>query len=231
VAVVRTLLHLEQLDNDLGRLEAEARDARRRVAGNPALKAAEAHLQDLRRQEEAAATRQRAVERELDDLDARIKRDGARMYSGQIVDTRELGSLEREIEHYRVQQRDLEDRCLSLMDTVEGLQREIESAKHAVDELRGRWEGEKGSLSGEADRLEREIVHLRTEREQIVAGLEPRELDLYTRLRSSSGHAVSHVSSGVCEWCHVTIPPKDVQHARSGTLAQCTNCARILYVA
>lgn len=230
MAIAAQLFRLEQLDAELERLEAELQETRRKQGRNPELEAADARLEDLRAQEREAATEQRALESDLADLEAKIKRDQTRMYGGQIVDPRELSSLEKELEHYRVQRDELEERLLLAMERLEGVQEAVATTGRRTNEARERWEIERPELVNRQGQIADSLAALRDEREALAAAIDPRSLSLYQRLRASSGHAVSAVSNGVCQWCRVGIPPKDVQHARADALVTCTNCQRILYV-
>lgn len=231
MALAASLFALEQLDSDIERRETAIRDARRRIDRNPELEAAQARLEKVRAQSQTALTEQRAMENEIADLDARIRRDHSRLYSGQVVDAREIASLERELEHYRSHKDELEESCLTVMERVERLQAEMDSLSARANQLRQRWEADRVDLTRELQWLTDELAGLRAEREREAAALDPRSLDLYDRMRKSLGHAVSEVTGGVCAMCHVSIPAKDVQHARSGTtLVQCPNCGRILHV-
>lgn len=229
MTLAATLFQLEQLDSDLEQREAELRDARKRLAANPQLATAEARLDALRKQEQVASAEQRRLETDLTDVESKVKRDQTRMYSGQIVDPRELASLERELEHYGQQRNDLEERCLESMEQVEDLQAQVADASRQVAELRDRWESGRPELTRQIDQLTDRLTAIRADRERIAGSIDPRSLDQYGRLRRSLGHAVSHISGGVCQWCRVAIPPKDVQHARGDVPATCSNCGRILY--
>ena len=101
MAVVAQLFRLEELDAEIERRERELTELRRRRRGNPELAAAEQQLERARAQEREAAADQRRLESDLADLEGKIKRDHTRMYSGQIVDSRELSLLERELQHLR----------------------------------------------------------------------------------------------------------------------------------
>lgn len=230
MALAASLFALEQLDSDIERREVAIRDARRRIGRNPELEAAEARLESVRSQTQTALSEQRAMEGEIADLEGRIGRDHARLYSGQVVDSREIASLERELEHYRSRKDELEDSCLTVMERVERLQAESENLSGKANELRQRWEGNRAGLTRELQWMTDELAGLRAERDREAASLDPRSLDMYARMRKSLGHAVAEVTSGVCAACHVSIPAKDIQHARSGTtLVICPNCGRILH--
>jgi len=229
MAVADQLHRLEQLDAQIDRQGAELAEVRRRQERNPELEAADARLADLRAEQREVAAELRSLEAELADLEARIKRGQGRLYGGTIVDPRELGSIERELEHHRAERDALEERVLLAMERQEGVQEAVTAASRRLEELRRRWEEERPRLALRAERGADDLAGLRSERETLSASIDARALNLYQRLRASSGHAVSEVSNGVCQWCRVAIPPKDVQHARSGDLVTCSNCARILY--
>lgn len=231
MALPAALFALEQLDSDIEGREGAIRDARRRIGRNRDLETAETRLDTLRTQAQSAAAEQRAVEGEIAGLDERIKRDHNRLYSGQVVDAREIASLEREIAHDRERKDALEERCLVVMERAETLEREMEALSARANELRQRWEANTAALTREIERMTDELAGLRARREEVAQGVDPRSLDAYARLRKGLGHAVAEVTGGVCAQCRVAIPAKDIQHARtSPTLTHCPNCGRILHV-
>jgi predicted nucleic acid-binding Zn-ribbon protein len=229
MAVAEQLFRLEQLDADLERREGTLAELRRRQGRNVELEAEEAQLDSLRQQERTIATEQRGLESDFSALEGKIAQDRTRLYGGQVVDPRELTSLERELENYQAKLAELEDRLLTIMEQHEELQDQIRDRGRRVNELREHWEADRPALAMEAEQIADALAGMRAERDSLATTLDPRSLDLYRRLRGQSGHAVSAVDGGVCQWCRVNLPPKDVQHARSGSLVTCTNCGRILY--
>lgn len=229
MTVVATLFRLDAVDTEIERTEATLRELARRQARNPALETTETKLKSLRAQLQAAEAEQRSSESNLSDLEARIARDQKRMYSGQIVDPRELGSLEREIEHYRQRRDLLEDECLQGMERIETLQSQATALEREIDALRRAWEESAPSLTEQRAGLQGTLAARKEDREALLQEAGPRAADTYARLRTSLGHAVSTVSGGVCGACRVTIPARDVQHARGGEIVMCMNCGRILY--
>jgi predicted nucleic acid-binding Zn-ribbon protein len=229
MAVAAQLFRLEQLDADIEQHQSAISDLQRRQKANPELQAAETELQRARSGEAKLGSELRTQEADLADLETRIKRDNSRMYGGQIVDSRELASLERELQHLRTKRDSLEENILEAMERLETLQAEAQSRDRTAAGLREHWESSRPDLERQQQQLASELVTLRAEREALAGALDGPSLTMYSRLRANSGHAVSHVTNGVCQWCRVTLPPKDVQHARSA-LVFCNNCARILYI-
>jgi predicted nucleic acid-binding Zn-ribbon protein len=230
MSIPAQVLRLEQLDTESEQAESALNDARRRRLRNPELDAAEARVVRLRENERAAALHQRQLEAGLTDVEAKIKRDNTRMYAGQIVDPRELSSLELELTNYAAQRDELEQRVLEAMEHAEAFAEEIAASDASARETRATWESERRTLERQEAELAERLITLKAEREAAVADVSPQTVSTYSRLRAHSGHAVSVVRNGVCQWCRVNIPQKDVQHARAGALVSCTNCERILYV-
>ena len=229
MAVAGQLFRLEQLDSEIDQHEAALADLRRRHTRNADVEEAEAAVVRLRAERDMRAAEQRRLESDLADLEARIKRDNDRMYGGKIVDARELASLERELGHHREQRDGVEERLLQLMEEIETLDSRLAAEERAASHLRKEWEDGRPEIARQHTRIRTELRELREQRDALAATLDPRSLSVYTRLRTGSGHAVSSVTNGVCQWCRVVIPPKDVQHARSA-LVTCSNCARVLYI-
>lgn len=230
MSIPAQVLRLEQLDTEIEQTESALSEARRRRLRNPELDAAEARVVRLRDNERAAALHQRQLEAELTDIEAKIKRDNTRMYAGQIVDPRELSSLERELTNYTTQRGELEQRVLEAMEHAEAFAEEVAASDGSARETRAMWEAERPSLERQEMELAERLIGLKRDREAAEIEVSPQTVSTYSRLRANSGHAVSVVRNGVCQWCRVNIPQKDVQHARAGALVSCSNCERILYV-
>jgi uncharacterized protein len=229
MSLAQTVFQLEQVDTEVEQREAALRDLQQRRTRHPELDSAIARLKSLTEREAAIARESRSADSELADIEARMKRTHGRLYGGTVVDPRELASLERELEHAGSQRDTVEERCFELMERLDALQTSVRTERKRVADLETTWEREKPVLADEVQRLAASVEALKLQREPLVTSLDPRTRDTYTRLRASLGHAVSTISGGVCSWCHVTIPPKDLQHARGAALVACPNCRRILY--
>jgi len=227
--VTTTLAQLDRVDGLIEDRKREVTELRASQQRNPELQALERQLTALRAQQAQDATQQRDLERDLAAIEERVRRGQTRMYSGQIVDARELGSLERELEHLGVQRGEIEGRLLETMERNESLDSRIAGmSAHAV-QLAAAWETDKPQMADAAQAATETLAKLREQREALVQTLDARILATYTRLRSSLGHAISPLNGDVCGTCRVQVTQRDVQHARAGTLAPCPNCGRILY--
>ncbi len=229
VTVTTQLFQLEQLDTDLERRAQALTEIRRRQADDPALATAESRLDAARRRAAETAANQRRLEGDLTDVDGRITRDQTRLYSGQIVDPRELAALEREMDHLREQRSALEDQLLAMMDRDEVLDSEMATLSRGANDLRQRRETDLPELARQEEEMTDAIAGLRAERETLATSIDSRAVAQYQRLRRARGHGVARIAGGVCGVCRVVLPPKDIQHVRSGQMVTCGNCGVILH--
>jgi uncharacterized protein len=230
MALAKTVFRLEQLDSDVEARETALRELRRRAQRNLELETARSSLDRLTEKESIVAHESRSAEADLADLEARITKTRERMYSGKVVDPRELSSLEKELQHWAVRRDELEEQCLQAMDALDGLREQISVARATVVAAEQEAESARPRLEQQEQEAVNEIARLRAERQPLLESIDPRTRSLYESTRKSMGHAVSHVSGGVCAWCHVSIPAKDLQHARGNEIVTCPHCRRILYV-
>lgn len=231
MAISTQLFELERLDTDLLSLQKHLHDLRRLLQESPQVRVAEDHLASLQTRLHDLQRQQRVLEAELADVEARIARDQGRIYGGQVVDPREIATLEREVLHDREKRDPLEDRLLTIMEQVDTLAPQVAAAQRAAQEARAQWESGKPDGTRRAQETAGALAELRADRERLAAQIDPRTLEQYTRLRRTQGNAVSLITGGICQWCRVGIPAKDVQHVRAGQLVTCPNCTRILHAA
>jgi uncharacterized protein len=229
MALAETVFHLEQLDSTLEARIAALRDLQRRSRQNVELDNARSALAALEAERARVASESRAADGVLEDIETHIARTRGRLYGGAIIDPRELSSLQRELDHLAPQRDDSEMRCLELMDRLETLATQIESGREEVARLEKDWQESRPRVVAQARALNEQIAALRADREPLAASLDPSSLELYTRLRATQGHAVASIANGICAACRVSLPPRDIQHARGATLTTCPNCRRILY--
>jgi predicted nucleic acid-binding Zn-ribbon protein len=229
MALAETVFHLEQLDSTLDLRVAALRDLQRRSRQNVELDNARTALASLEAERARVSAESRAADVALAEIEAHIARTRGRLYGGAIIDPRELSSLQRELDHLAPRRDDAEMRCLDLMERIETLDAQINSRRDEVARLEKAREESRPRAVAEARALNEQIAALRAEREPLASSLDPSSLALYTRLRAAQGHAVSPIANGICTACRVTLPPRDVQHARGSTLTTCPNCRRILY--
>lgn len=178
---------------------------------------------------ENATKMHKEIEAAIADLEGRLNRQKSRQ--GDIKTNKEYQAVVKEIEETKKEISRNEDSALELMHTMEKLGGELEQLEKDVAEKRKKLEEDKAVLEQETSRLKSRLDRLEEIRQKVRDRIEP---DLLKRtdflLLKQAGIAVSSVENGVCQVCHMNIPPqKFIELQRDDALLQCPHCRRFLY--
>ncbi len=114
----------------------------------------------------------------------------------------------------------LEDTTKALHDAETELQKVLDS-KASQNSL----------LIGEKHKIESEIPRVDAQRQTLIEQLDKEVFASYRALlKSKAGRAVAEVNDDTCSACGVTVPPADIQAAKSpNIISYCKNCGRMLF--
>lgn len=187
--------------------------------------------QFLSKKEECDSTKEahRTIERELEELRARLGRQKTRL--GDVKTNKEYQASLKEIEETKKEVSKNEDSALELLDKIELLGKELAELEKDLAEKRSVLEEQKSVLQQESGALQTRLDRLENIRQQVRERVNPDLLKktdfLFTK---QAGIAVSSVENGVCNVCHMNIPPqKFIELQRDEDLMQCPHCHRFLY--
>ena len=152
--------------------------------------------------------------------------------SGSITDSKQLQSLESEIESLAKRQRDLEDVELEVMERLEG-------AQAAVVQLTGdhrQIAEQEERLAGEVAAAQAEVAEERTgveaERARLVSAVPEDLLKLYEKVRvDHAGLGAARLHRGRCEGCRLELPPTEISEIKAAAadeVIRCEECRCIL---
>lgn len=224
------LLALQEIDSEAAALRAAIDSLEQRLAGNSQLDDARRELQYVDAELAKRRTRQRRVETEIDDINAKIGPEETRLYDGSITSPKELESLQKEITFLTGNRSQQEDRLLAVLSQIEELELRRRAANQKIGELEREWDTAQVTLRGELHELQQKLGAVQSRRDEQKGRATPRNVGLYEDLRPRKGGvAVSPIKAGACSSCRVSLPGA----VRSQTLdkdsvVQCPNCERIL---
>ncbi len=171
----------------------------------------------------------REIEQQMEELRARVGRQKTRL--NEVKTNKEYQAILKEIEETKKDVSQNEESALELMDKIEllakevaELEKDLSERRSVVEEQRAVLRQEGGDLKARLDRLEsiRQMV-----RERVKPDLLKKTDFLFTK---QAGIAVSAVENGVCNVCHMNIPPqKFIELQRDEDIMQCPHCHRFLY--
>lgn len=162
----------------------------------------------------------------------RIAKDQHLLDSGTINDSKQLSSLQHELESLARRRTELEDIELEIMERVEGAEAAVALLAEQVDSIAGELASVTRELEVLVKNLKADISDVEKERLELSTSIPPELLALYEKIRAShSGVGAALLRRGECEGCRLTIPPQEMQvikESPADLIIQCEECRRIL---
>ncbi len=224
------LLTLQEIDNEAAAIHAAIESMEARLKGNVALGDARRELQYVEEELRKRRSRQRRVEADIDEVNAKLVPEEKRLYGGSITNPKELESLQKELAFLAGVRSGHEERLFKVLSEIEDLTPRLKAARQSVETLEQEWEAAQLSLRQELRQVTDNLGGVERRRNEQKAKILPRTLGLYEELRPRKGGvAVAPIKAGACSSCRVSLPGA----VRSKTLdkdavVQCPNCERIL---
>jgi predicted nucleic acid-binding Zn-ribbon protein len=229
---LRTLFEAQQVDsqiaqwerkmisapNRLDELDKEMEEMRERIAREKEL------IDELEKE-------RRRKEKELEAEKDKVKKLEARLY--EVKTNKEYQALLKEIETLKVGSDKTEEDVILLMDQVEELRKDYQSATSLLSTREKEVDGERKGLRDEIQSIDRNIADLRQQRENLLSVVNTDLKKTYeTLLERRGGLAVVNVKDAVCMGCFMNIPPQYfIEVTKNLKLNACPSCNRILFFA
>ncbi len=230
MVIARQLYQLQEVDLEIESDEKALNGIVVRLGDNRVILEAQGRLTSAEQQLDDLRKRQRAAERETEDLAVKLATEEGKLYGGRIQNPKELANLQHEVELIKEKRSRLDDGVLAVMDEVERAENGLAAAAAALQKLEAAWNKEQQVLTAEAAALRGKLADLTQKRQSLSAGIETPVVGAYDKLRKQKGQAVVRVEQGICRGCRISLPSSDMQQVRSGNLVHCSSCGRILFL-
>jgi predicted nucleic acid-binding Zn-ribbon protein len=171
----------------------------------------------------------RAVEKEVQVIESRAQKGQEKLNN--IKSNKEYTAALKEIEDIEKDRVKQEDILLQVMETIEQLKKESIEIKVEKENLRKDFDAEKKEIEDELLELNEEAEGLIKQRAEYNCEVDSRMLKTYDLLRARrSGVAISAVVGGICQACHLEIPPQKFNELqRCNEMMACPHCNRLIY--
>jgi predicted nucleic acid-binding Zn-ribbon protein len=224
------LIQLQECDNRITRaLQAKERAPMKIQKLEDELRAMEAQFKADEEQLEAFKSNRRQLERDIQELDGKIEKSSTKLT--QIKSNKEYTAALKEIDDLKTIKFQTEEKAIQMMETAEELERKCKDHKDALKALKDQCETDKDAVKQELLKLEKELESLQKEKNQLCCDFDQNLLKKYLFLKERKGGlAISSVVTGVCQTCHMGIPPQKFNELiRGNDLMTCPHCNRIIY--
>ncbi|MCY4581553.1 MAG: C4-type zinc ribbon domain-containing protein [Chloroflexi bacterium] len=225
----RELLTLQSVDGDLAVRHARLGEIAPLLGDDSALRALARRLASEQTEVDSALGRQQEFDAVIAGFTERVDAAEARLYSGVVVNPRELQDLQADVNMLKRQRGQQEDALLEVMVELDTARGDRDASARELEELKASWQAEQRSLTHEQQRLQAEVADLERQRADAVARTPPPEVALYERVRRNHPHPVAQMHNNACNACRVGVPMRTAQEVRtSQSPVRCPNCGRIL---
>jgi len=224
------LIQLQECDNRIAKiLQTKEQVPLKIQKAEDDLRAAENQFKADEDQLEALRKDRRQLEREIQELDGKIEKSSTKLT--QIKSNKEYTAALKEIDDLKTIKFQTEEKAIQMMETAEELERKCKGHKDALKTLKNQGDKDKEALNKELLELEKDLESLQKERSQLCCDFDQALLKKYLFLKERKGGlAISSVVTGVCQTCHMGIPPQKFNELiRGNDLMTCPHCNRIIY--
>lgn len=231
IPTLADLLDLQEVDSAIDRLL----DDRQSLPELEEYKAAHAlseqrrkDLQDLEERHRAVSLAADKTEGELTMAEEKLVREERRLFAGGLS-ARETENLRMEVQSLRAQKARQEDEVLELLDQREALESQLEAARAALAEAEARETELEQAIAEAWRKIDAEIARREARKAEIVPGIDPELLELYTKLRNSRGGVVvGRLDGRTCGACHMELSASEHYEVIRQHPPRCIHCPAIL---
>jgi len=178
---------------------------------------------------DALKKERRTLEQSVQDIESKTEKSQIKLNS--IKSNKQYTAALKEIADLEKEKNKIEDQILKIMEGIEELNRECESIKEEQEEHEKGFEAEKKGIEKELRVLNKEAKKLGKQRLEYYSAVDQELLKTYDFLRGRlGGSAIGSVINGICQSCHLEIPPQKFNELiKCDTMMSCPHCRRFIY--
>jgi predicted nucleic acid-binding Zn-ribbon protein len=144
--------------------------------------------------------------------------------------SKEFGAATREVENKRKSITDREAELKKVTETTVASNTQLQARDKDVEGVRTELTTNEDAQSGQLNEITTALAAARATRDEARANVEKQWLKVYDSLVGKRGYAVAPVVKGVCQGCHMALPPQlNNILARMESIETCPRCSRLVY--
>ena len=154
-----------------------------------------------------------------------------RMRMNRIKNVKELQALQREIDQIKQSNSEMEEALIQVLVDIDGIKANIKAKEEEMVLMQGEWQQKQQEMESQITGIEQAVSEAATRRRTIASQVKGDLISRYEMIFSRrGGTAVVEVTGGICQGCHMNIPPQLWNEIiKSDKVHLCPSCQRILY--
>ncbi|MFC2023636.1 zinc ribbon domain-containing protein [Chloroflexota bacterium] len=230
MSVVRQLYYLQLVDSEWDERAERLAEVKAQLGESEDLVRAREAVGETERDREKLVSNLRPLELEIGGLDAKLKVNQDRLYSGRVRNPKELSNLQEEATALSRRRSQLEDEQLELLISIEENEAEQSERQARLRQIEATWSDDQSALAAGKGQLEERLSELDDERVALRRRIPEVDLVAYDDLRERlAGTAIALLKGGICQVCGVDVPTRMAMAVDRGEGQNfCPVCNRIL---
>ncbi len=144
--------------------------------------------------------------------------------------SKEWGAATREVENKRKSIGDRETELKKVLEASTQSTTQLQARDADVQKLRDELASSEAAMADQVAALNAQLAEARAARDTARASVDKQWLKTYDSLAAKRGYAVAPVIKGVCQGCHMALPPQlNNILARMESIETCPRCGRLVY--
>ncbi len=144
--------------------------------------------------------------------------------------SKEWTAATREVENKRKSIGDREVELKKVLEASTQSAGQLQARDADVQKLRDELTSSEAAMADQVAALAQQLAEARAARDTARAAVETKWLKIYDTLAAKRGYAVAPVIKGVCQGCHMALPPQlNNILARMESIETCPRCGRLVY--
>jgi uncharacterized protein len=144
--------------------------------------------------------------------------------------TKEFNASSREVENKRKAIGDRESELKKVNEAAAQSSAQLDARTRDVDALRAELATSEAAMAGQLDALKAQLAEATAARDAARVQVDTQWVKIYDSLAAKKGYAVAPVVKGVCQGCHMALPPQLANVlARMQSIQTCPRCGRLIY--
>jgi predicted nucleic acid-binding Zn-ribbon protein len=161
------------------------------------------------------------------------ERDALRQAQGKFQaskNTKEFNASSREVENKRKAIGDRESELKKVNEAAAQSSVQLDARTRDVDALRAELATSEAAMTSQLDALKAQLTEALATRDAARVQVDIQWIKIYDSLAAKKGYAVAPVVKGVCQGCHMALPPQLANMlARMERIDTCPRCGRLIY--
>jgi predicted nucleic acid-binding Zn-ribbon protein len=227
---IKELILLQDCDNKIREINIKKKGAPLRLQDlKKALDEMEMLLKEKKDRLESIKKDRRVMEQGVQDLESRMEK--SRIKLSNIKSNKEYTAVLKEIEDQEKEKSLNEDNLLHIMDEIEVLDKNLMEGNSELAGLKDQYARTMEEVEKEIKELDERVKALEKKRVMFCDSIDKELLKRYLLLQGRKGGiAIGSVIGGVCQSCHMGIPPQKFNELiKCDSLSTCPICNRIVY--